>query len=63
LQVGELFKSPKPIKNLKTLKKIKILQLKLEKPVENEKFSENNSGNQNPTFPRNQQIRPCLKLK
>jgi len=32
-------------------------ELKLEKSVQNEKNSENISGNQNPTNPRNQQIR------
>jgi len=32
-------------------------ELKLEKSVQNEKKSENISGNQNPTNPRNQQIR------
>ena len=33
------------------------------KSVRNGQFLENNSGNQDPTFPRNQQIHPCLKLK
>jgi len=41
--------------------------LKLVKSVKNEKFLQNNAGNQNPTFPTNKKIvfknTTCLKLK
>jgi len=59
---GESSKQFKPIKIDNNAFKIENPQLKLEESVQNDKFSENNLGNQNPTFPiRNQQIRHFSK--
>ena len=56
LQADASSKKLKPEKNSKIPSKHKIYTLKLEKSDQNGKFLGNNSSNQNPTFPKNQQI-------
>jgi len=48
--------SLKPIKSFKNAFKIKNLQLEIKKLVQSDNFSGKYTRNENPTFPKNQQI-------